>query len=123
MLLLKRGNREGALYAGMWDAPGGLLEIGEEPEEGARRELREEAGIEVGDLTPCAVVSHLDRARDTQAVTIFHEGVYRSGDVRTDPSEHDEFTWRSPDRALAELTLAFPTHQALSRRAPAAPAR
>lgn len=34
-----------------WDLPGGQLEEGEQLEESARREIREETGIEVGDLT------------------------------------------------------------------------
>ena len=32
---------------GRWTLPGGLLELGEAPEEAARREVREELGIEV----------------------------------------------------------------------------
>jgi ADP-ribose pyrophosphatase YjhB (NUDIX family) len=33
--------------AGLWDTPGGFLEEGEGPEEGLRRELREEASLEI----------------------------------------------------------------------------
>ena len=33
-----------------WDLPGGQFEEGEDLEESARREIREEAGIEVEDL-------------------------------------------------------------------------
>ena len=33
--------------AGKWDVPGGFLEEGEDPVAGLRRELREEAGIEI----------------------------------------------------------------------------
>jgi mutator protein MutT len=36
-------------FAGKWDLPGGFLEEGEHPLDGMKRELREEAGIEIGD--------------------------------------------------------------------------
>ncbi|MGI5838030.1 MAG: NUDIX hydrolase [Chloroflexota bacterium] len=47
VLLLRRGIEP---RQGTWTYPGGFLEMGETTEEGARRETREEAGIEVGHL-------------------------------------------------------------------------
>ena len=44
ILLVKRDIEP---YFGCWDIPGGFLEDGEHPEDGARREVREEAGIEI----------------------------------------------------------------------------
>jgi 8-oxo-dGTP diphosphatase len=44
-LLLARRAREPD--AGLWDTPGGFLDDGEEPEAALRRELREEAGVEI----------------------------------------------------------------------------
>ncbi len=44
ILLVKRSIEP---YFGYWDIPGGFLEDGEHPEDGARREVLEEAGIEI----------------------------------------------------------------------------
>jgi ADP-ribose pyrophosphatase YjhB (NUDIX family) len=46
VLLLKHRFRPGS----GWGLPGGFIEHGEQPEEGLRRELREEIGLEVGEL-------------------------------------------------------------------------
>jgi ADP-ribose pyrophosphatase YjhB (NUDIX family) len=51
-VIMKRGRlllarRARPPYAGTWDAPGGFLEAGETPEQGLRRELREEIGVGV----------------------------------------------------------------------------
>lgn len=42
-VLLSRRAREP--HQGMWDLPGGFLESGEHPEDGIRREMREETGL------------------------------------------------------------------------------
>lgn len=34
-------------FKGWWDIPGGFLEAGEHPEDGAKREVREETGLDV----------------------------------------------------------------------------
>lgn len=42
---------------GVWGAPGGAMELGESFEQTARRELREEMGLEVGELRLLSVFS------------------------------------------------------------------
>ncbi len=44
-VLLSRRAR--APFAGMWEVPGGFVELGEHPADAARREVREELGLEV----------------------------------------------------------------------------
>jgi 8-oxo-dGTP pyrophosphatase MutT (NUDIX family) len=49
---------------GTWSLVGGLLEIGESPEAGMRREAAEEVGLQVGDLELCDAVGGADYYHD-----------------------------------------------------------
>jgi ADP-ribose pyrophosphatase YjhB (NUDIX family) len=63
VLLIRRGSEP---LKGCWSLPGGLLEVGESLEEGLRREVREETGLEVEVLE---LVELLDRIhRDGERV-------------------------------------------------------
>lgn len=55
VLLIRRGSEP---LKGEWSIPGGLIELGEELREGARRELREETGLAV---EPLEVIAVFDR--------------------------------------------------------------
>ena len=58
VLLAKRP--EGRPLAGLWEFPGGKIEVGEEPEDALLRELCEELGIAIAkqDLAPLTFASH-----------------------------------------------------------------
>ncbi len=67
VLLVKRGKPPGA---GLWSLPGGKQELGETAEETARRELREETGLECG---PLVLAGHADSIhRDAAGRIEFH---------------------------------------------------
>ena len=67
VLLVRRGKPP---RMGEWSVPGGAQHVGETAEQTARRELREEAGIEVGPLVLAVAVDALEK--DTAGRTRFH---------------------------------------------------
>lgn len=58
ILLVKRGKPPAQ---GEWSLPGGAQELGETVEETARREVREETGCEIGELSFLGVFDSLER--------------------------------------------------------------
>jgi ADP-ribose pyrophosphatase YjhB (NUDIX family) len=58
VLLVRRGKPPNI---GAWTLPGGAQEVGETAEQAARRELREETGLEAGDLHFAATVDNIRR--------------------------------------------------------------
>jgi ADP-ribose pyrophosphatase YjhB (NUDIX family) len=58
VLLIRRGAEP---LKGQWSLPGGMLELGEELEDGVRRELKEETGLEVEPLDKLTVFDRIMR--------------------------------------------------------------
>lgn len=69
ILLVRRGK---APLAGEWSLPGGALELGERLEDGVRREVHEETGLDVEPLEIVAVFDHISRDDDTPDRVRFH---------------------------------------------------
>ena len=91
-----------AVDEALWELPAGRLDQGETPEEGARRELVEEAGLEAGRVEPllsfyttpgfCDEVIHVFRATELRVVP-----------ARPEEDERIEPTWFALDHALAMI--------------------
>ena len=100
ILLLQRA--EGSAMAGQWFLPGGFVEPGELPEEGARRELFEEGGVRIdGDLEIVGCYPMFMYGYDM--LQISYRGRVAAGDV-TISHEHDGARWVKAADMRALLT-------------------
>ncbi len=106
----------GSHLAGLWEFPGGRVEVGESAEEALARELREELGVEVAVGEPLTFAWHRDGEREI--LLLF----YRAGLCGGTPHgrEGQDVGWFLREELPA---LATPPADAPLVRALAAPAR
>jgi A/G-specific adenine glycosylase len=100
------GRRGVEPFLGLWDTPGGFVEPGESLEECVRRELREEAGVEVEVGRLVATVPDTYGPTGDATVNAFYECRVLSGDPRPD-DDVAELRWFAPDELPAPDELAF----------------
>jgi len=81
-----------------WDLPGGDLDFGEDSLAGISREIKEETGLEIIDLTPFDVDSRINGGNEFW-VTIAYVATTTSANIRLS-NEHDEFRWVTPREFL-----------------------
>ena len=88
----------------MWELPGGRLEVGEDPYEGLKREIKEEIGIDI-DIVHSLNVKHFTR-QDGQIITMI---IFLCKPLSKDiniSGEHEEFKWidlTKEDKELIEF--------------------
>ena len=91
----------GAL-SGQWYLPGGAVEVGESPDEAARRELQEESGLEVeGPLD--LLNAYPARLYGRDFLQLSYVGATPHGEVEISP-EHDGARWDDPREVRSLLT-------------------
>ena len=100
VLLVRRKNEP---FKGAYALPGGFVDIGETVEAGCRREVLEEAGIDVGDLRLVGVYSDPGRDPRGHTVSIVYLGLVPSALTRAG-SDAEAAEWVEDWR---NLKLAF----------------
>ncbi|WP_165244241.1 NUDIX domain-containing protein [Paludisphaera soli] len=83
-------------YAGRWAIPGGFLDMDEDAEVGARRELEEETGLVVpGAVAPLGFFAAPGRDPRGRTITLAHVAVLPAGDYPIQGGDDaDEAAWR-----------------------------
>ena len=79
VLLIQRGQEP---YKGRWAFPGGFLNIDEDADTGALRELKEETGLQPDTLVQFGTFTQVDRDPRERVITIAYYALVRKADVR-----------------------------------------
>jgi 8-oxo-dGTP pyrophosphatase MutT (NUDIX family) len=99
------GQHRYALEAYSWEIPEGGVPAGESPLEGARRELREETGVEATDWREL-LRFHLSNSMTDEAGVLFAARAVRLGEPDPDPTEELTIRWLPFDEVMAMIADA-----------------
>ena len=101
------GKRKGSHEPGTWCFPGGKLEMFESLAVCARRETKEETGLDVlVDSVPCAVTNDFFKETNQHWVTLYLGAISHDGDPKVmEPDKCEEWGWFAWDKLPSNLFI------------------
>lgn len=109
------GKRRGAHGAGEWALPGGKLDMWEELDTCARRETKEETGIEISDIQKFDFTNDMFLEDGLHYITCFMTAHWQSGRISVmEPDKCAALSWFTLDHLPSPLFL--PLEQLLKER-------
>jgi 8-oxo-dGTP diphosphatase len=100
------GKRKGSHGAGTWALPGGHLEPGESFETCCKREVLEETGLIINNISPVVFTNDVFHHEGLHYITLFFKGEYKSGEATVaEPRQCEEWRWVSPDQVPQPIFL------------------
>jgi 8-oxo-dGTP diphosphatase len=107
ILLMKRGPHK-RIFANHYNGVGGHIERDEDPLSSARREIKEETGLEAVNLRYCGS-THIDAGQATGILLFVFVGVAQQREVID--CEEGELQWLSLQDVLADMRLESPARR------------
>jgi 8-oxo-dGTP diphosphatase len=101
------GKRKGSHAAGDWATPGGHLEVGENWEQCAQREIKEETGIEIKNIRLGTVTNDIFEKSGKHYITLNMLAEYVSGEPRVlEPEKCEKWEWFDWDDLPSPLMIS-----------------
>ena len=108
-------------FAGCWALPGGFLDVGESPQEAAKRELEEETGLSGVDMEQLGAFGEPDRDPREHIVSVAHYALVNVADCRVEAADDArDARWFSvaklPGTAFDHKKIIAAAHRAVCER-------
>ncbi len=104
------GKRRGNHGGGTWSLPGGHLEYGETPEQGALREISEECGVCVKNLRRGPYTNDIHVHEGKHGITLFLLADYAGGEAQIlEPEKCERWEWVTWEAMPEPLFLPLQT--------------
>ncbi len=102
--------------AGAWGLPGGKIDCGERAADTARRDIREELGVEIDLLHIACIAETIDTASGHHWVAPVYEARIISGEpANLEPEKHGGWGWFALDALPAVLTTPAQAYLAATK--------